>query len=152
MLVTFFWPAFLAKTHFRFPTQATRKFLEYLPILLAVWTIGRVYSWAYWYRLGSLGALFPVFFVLTGYNLLFTLLHAARVWVIEPVRFLDTWRKEFLVPTQFVLSVTTGMGLTTYLTQRFGWVILLLTIPVALVAAITYVGPKASSSGCLPTN
>jgi len=138
-LVTLFLLAnLLARTYFRFRTQVTQKLLEYLPILLAVWTVGKVYAGVNWPGLTSLGILFPVLFILAGYYLLYTLCDAGRFWLFEPGSFLETWRTKYLVSTQFVLSVTTGLGLVTYLTQRFGWLIFLLAIPFGLFATTTY--------------
>ena len=126
-LVTLFLLAnLLARTYFRFRTQVAQKLLEYLPILLAVWTVGKVYAGVNWHGLKSLGILFPVLFVFAGYHLLYTLCDAVRFWLLEPVGLLATWRNRYLVSTQFVLSVTTGIGLATYLTQRFGWLVFLL--------------------------
>lgn len=138
-LVTLFLLAnLLAKTFSRFRTQVTHKLLEYLPILLAVWIVGKVYAGVNWPGLTSLGILFPVLFVFAGYYLLYTLCDAGRCWLFEPGSFLETWRNKYLVSTQFVLSVATGLGLVTYLTQRFGWLIFLLAIPFGLFATTTY--------------
>ena len=52
----------LARTYFRFRTQVTHKRLEYLPILLSVWTVGKVYAGVNCPGL-KVGVLFPVFFV-----------------------------------------------------------------------------------------
>jgi diguanylate cyclase (GGDEF)-like protein/putative nucleotidyltransferase with HDIG domain len=139
-LVTLFLLAnLLARTWLRFRPHVTHKLLEYLPILLAVWIVGKVCTGVNSYgSLRSLGVLFPLLFVLTGYYLLYTLCDAVRLWLLEPVDFLEAWRQEYLVSTQLVLSLTTGIGLAGYLAERFGWLILLLAIPFVLLATTTY--------------
>jgi len=129
----------LIKSYFRFSTLVTDKLLEYVSSLVAIWLTGKIYLLTMAVgQPSSVGSLFPMIFVMTGYCLLYTLLKAVGTSLVRSVSFVSEWKQHYLVSTLLFLSVAFGVGLVNHYASRVGNEAYLLAIPFALFVLTSY--------------
>jgi diguanylate cyclase (GGDEF)-like protein/putative nucleotidyltransferase with HDIG domain len=129
----------LARTYYRFRTRLSEKLLELFPLLLSVWFVCKLYGWLIqWPSLTVPFIFFPVLLVSITQYLSYTILDSASVWLFEQARFFKIWKSRYLIEAQLVFSLILGVGLVSYLTARFGHLVLSLGIPTILFASTIY--------------
>jgi diguanylate cyclase (GGDEF)-like protein/putative nucleotidyltransferase with HDIG domain len=129
----------LIKSYFRFSPLVTDKLLEYLSSLVAIWLTGKIYLLTIAVgQPSSVGSLFPMIFVMTGYCLFYTLLRAVGTSLVRSVSFVSEWKQHYLVSTLLFLSVAVGVGLVNHYASRVGKEAYLLAIPFALFVLTSY--------------
>jgi len=111
--------------------------LQFMPALLSIWILERLYIVAgSWAMLGRKQIFFPTLCVITGYYLLHTAVNTSCLRIFEPFTFFRYWRKHHLMPTILFLTLAAAIALIHYFSNVFGNVIYLLVVPLAVFVMV----------------
>ena len=136
-VVVFSW--WMLRTYRLFKTKLTESLPEILSSVIALWLTSQLYTLASsMSQIARYGSLMLIILVVSGYYLSYSLLCVSAEMIFKGANFREEWKREYLVPSLVLLSVSVAAGLLNIFAVSLGNQIYLLFIPFSLFALSTY--------------